>query len=540
MSPVQTVRELNFIKSNNPNIFLIPLSLETLIHCRIKGINFYDPKNYLGNYFHETALVETEKFTNSIPLFSEIVSLQSEIVAALRFFFHQIIFIEYLLKNILDEEKISYILVSGWNINSPLVYSTENYFTSRIVERFFGSRVKKINSVYQKTSAFVYDYQFKKTNKIEVLVNSFGYNFRRLSKACKRKGISASAILYNKLTNKQRIGAWLRGNNYLVNEPELKSFSEAKISVILNDIVRESLINERVEEIMPHFQTQLNKCRLIDKFLENMRPAFSASYSMRGIDGYLLERSHQLNIPSIAIPHGTIAPAFNNNDKIYKNIIGEAVFSGECTYVALQSKITKASIKTQTLKGEPIQTGNLIFSEVSQRKKNDILYAVTLKDFSGMQFFGVEMYYEFMESLSCLTKLQEATGLNVNVKLHPSASNSKDNLQILFPMLRFTTKKLSTCLKNSLLTISYSSTVIEDSLCSRVPVILFDQWKRYKHCHSETNPSVNNKAVYYVTSFDELVSTIETVSSSSNIDFTEYTVPGESSKNFESLLENYI
>ena len=34
---------------------------------------------------------------------------------------------------------------------------------------------------------------------------------------------------------------------------------------------------------------------------------------------------------------------------------------------------------------------------------------------------------------------------------------------------------------------SFSSTVIEDSLNSLRPVILFDRWKRYKHCEAETN-----------------------------------------------------
>ena len=290
----------------------------------------------------------------------------------------------------------------------------------------------------------------------------------------------------------------------------------------MNDKVKEKLINERMEEIMPHFLTQINKCRLIDKYLEDKRPSFSVSWSMRGVDGYLLEKSHQLNIPSIAIPHGTIAPAFNKSDKIYKNIIAEAIFSGVCTHVALQSKITKDALKTITVKGDPVHTGNLIFAETSQKRRKYILYAVTLKDFLGMQFFGVEMYYEFMENLTQLIKLQESTDLTVKVKLHPSASKSRDNLQMLYPMLSFTTKNLSTCLKNSLLTISYSSSVIEDSLYSEIPVILFDQWKRYQHCHAETNPSTKNKAVYYVTDMNEL------------------TDPGESSKNFESLVQDLI
>ena len=37
------------------------------------------------------------------------------------------------------------------------------------------------------------------------------------------------------------------------------------------------------------------------------------------------------------------------------------------------------------------------------RQKN-IMYAVTLKDFVGYQFYGVEMYYEFYQNLKELNK----------------------------------------------------------------------------------------------------------------------------------------
>ena len=47
-------------------------------------------------------------------------------------------------------------------------------------------------------------------------------------------------------------------------------------------------------------------------------------------------------------------------------------------------------------------------------------------------------------------------------------------------------------LNKSFVTISFSSTVIEDSLYSNVPVILFDRWGRYKHCRAEVNVKSKN------------------------------------------------
>ena len=126
------------------------------------------------------------------------------------------------------------------------------------------------------------------------------------------------------------------------------------------------------------------------------------------------------------------------------------------------------------------------------------------------------------------------------MQLHPSVVKSKEKLQKLFPVLKFSTKNITTCLKNSILTISYSSTVIEDSLYSNVPVILFDQWKRYQHCNAELDPSLKNKAIYYVTDMDGLITSIQTVISSKNSVFSEYIFTGTRSENFQALLEKLI
>ena len=55
--------------------------------------------------------------------------------------------------------------------------------------------------------------------------------------------------------------------------------------------------------------------------------------------------------------------------------------------------------------------------------------------------------------------------------------------------LIFSKDKVENLLKKTFLTISYSSTVIEDSICNKIPVILFDQWKRYKNFNSSENPA---------------------------------------------------
>ena len=86
------------------------------------------------------------------------------------------------------------------------------------------------------------------------------------------------------------------------------------------------------------------------------------------------------------------------------------------------------------------------------------------------------------------------------------------------------------------LTISYSSTAIEDSLYSYKPVILFDQWKRYQHCKAVKDLSKNNSAIYYLTDKKDLIKCVKTINDSSNIHFNEYIIEGGTKYNTLKIL----
>ena len=77
---------------------------------------------------------------------------------------------------------------------------------------------------------------------------------------------------------------------------------------------------------------------------------------------------------TLCIPHGVISESFNNNDEIYKKIIAEGVFNGESKYFAIQSKIIQNSLKTHTINGKGVKTGNLVFAQnkkkLQKTKKN--------------------------------------------------------------------------------------------------------------------------------------------------------------------------
>ena len=157
-----------------------------------------------------------------------------------------------------------------------------------------------------------------------------------------------------------------------------------------------------------------------------------------------------------------------------------------------------------------------------------------------MQFYGVETYYEFVSNLNQLNDISTQLPIPIIVKLHPSAQLLKPKLNKIYPKLVFTNESLSKLLERALVTVSFSSTVIEDSIYSRTPVILFDPWKRYKHCWAETNVNVKNKAIYYVVNTNDLINAFYIISESNYINYEEYTYPGKVDNNIKNLYETLL
>ena len=95
-------------------------------------------------------------------------------------------------------------------------------------------------------------------------------------------------------------------------------------------------------------------------------------------------------------------------------------------------------------------------------------------------------------------------------------------------------------MQESFVTINFSSTTIEDSLYCRVPVILFDQWNRYRHCESTEDPQNIKIPIYYVNNKKDLIMAINTVEKNSNYDFNRFIYDGKSKENISRTLKNIL
>ena len=150
------------------------------------------------------------------------------------------------------------------------------------------------------------------------------------------------------------------------------------------------------------------------------------------------------------------------------------------------------------------------------------------------------MFYEFFKNLKIFEEISKKTGLKFIINIHFSHKESKEMLKKIFPVLIFTSKKIDGLIKKSFATISYSSTSIEDSLTNRVPVILFDNWKRYKHCDATTNLNGNDSPIYYINNPEDLSTCLEILKEKyiNRINFEKVIYSSNLNQNFKNLFKS--
>lgn len=556
----QSVEELKFILEKVPaSTVCVPLSLHTQLYCIKNKLHFYNALNFINKKFYEKGLLESENLTNKLN-FGSLTNEShiKEYTAIIRSRFFSTIFLNELIEKISRQEKIEEIFVSGWNSYSSR-NQTKNHFISYLTENLFlDKRITKLSvsdSDREKFSPRMQkDYIILNKNlsaeKNYILINNIGYNFKRIILTLFKKNYYILVPEFDKFFGRSKISFFKKKILSLFKviiiefdskpKKEQKKFSIPDIDFSYEGKNLSKILNYRKEQELGNLIKLKNIYEGIDVLFDKIVIKLVLVNIMRGIGGYYLEKSKEKNIPSVSIPHGTLSENFDNYDKIFKKMMSDAQINKNARCLAVQSKIAKDFVKAFNIEQDCIESGNLIFGEVTNVKRKKIVYAVTLKEFTSIRYSGIEMYHEFLDNLYFLDDCAKKNNIKILIKLHSSANHCFKDLKEIFKNLEFTKKKIDHILKYSLVTISFSSTVIEDSLYSGVPVILLDRWKRYKHCKAQENVKKKNSAVYYVTNENDLIECINTIKKSDQISFKEYIFEGNAKLNIKKLMQRFL
>ncbi len=553
----QSVSELKFLLKKVPkisNLFCLPLNLPIQLYCIEKKIPFINPILYINKKFHKEAIFSSEKMVKKIKFdksykFSEKIN----VVTFLRFYFNSIIFLIEIINQINKKEKINQIFVSGW-FNYKDTFSTENYYISFILKKLFRKKIVEVDKQNIRLPKFNYKIKYLiKTKKLTenskiIILSNLGYNFFRILKYLfkrKEKFLVFSPFNSEISVFKKIIFKILRIQFFsfeMIRSNEKFSFKLPKVQYKFRKFDITKLLNFRIHQEKNNILKNKLKFDCFDKFFFDIKPFLVITNNSRNLDGLILDFAYKKAIPFFCIPHGTISAYFNKFDKIYKKIIAESITYPNSIFIS-QSKISRWFFnKEKNFYKKNILSGNILFAEKSRTasKGNSILYAVTMKDFKSIQFLGVEMYYEYLDNLYILNKLSEKNNLRIIVKNHPAIRNLTKKMQLIFKNLIFSDKKIQTLLNDAFCTVSFSSSVIEDSLHFKKPVILLDRWNRYKHCKIFKIKNSKNPVIQYATDEKKFINCIETLYKNKKTNFGYYTKPENSKSNIANLLDKFV
>ena len=548
------------IKEKDNDVYWLPLDLDVFLYCYNNKLKFIDPINLVDNKFQQDAILSLAKLEKEIEKINfKYKILNKEASLLLRHYLSSVIFIYEVINKI---QNLKSIYVSGWDIyEGPNLNKTKkkNYFITNIIHYLFPKKeiiylTEKKKNTDLKTINFNYVYKFsdiKLSNKKNILMTNRIYNFKRIIiyflKNKKTKCYlpffpEDQTNLKDHLLNFIGIKRINFKKSYSSKKIRLSSFSIKKIKFKYKSKDLSDLANVRLHQLKPFFIDQEIKSNAVKKMLEHFKFDLVVSNFVRKTAGMFIENSIKLKLKSFCISHGTVSESYDKFDSIYKKIILDSVVDVNSDFIAAQSKLaTKGLLHFKIKKNKILNTGNILFSENNDavlKKKTKILYAVTNKNFFNIQFCGVEQYYEFFSNLMFLDSIAKNNDLEILVQIHPSYQNLKTNLIQTFKNLSFSCDNIRINLKKSFVAVSFSSSAIEDSLFSKVPVILLDRWKRY--LHFKPKKSSKESVLYYTNKKSEFVNAINKVKKMKKYNFSEYIFEGKSNTNIERVFNKIL
>jgi len=254
--------------------------------------------------------------------------------------------------------------------------------------------------------------------------------------------------------------------------------------------------------------------------LKRLQPKLLMSMYSRGIYYMMGELSIILDFPSLNISHGTHVPPNNIFEEIENYNLGTSVILNTYKHVAVQTPWTDKFLNYFQDKRPRILSGPLLYSRkntlLRDEKRKEItgssdtsrivIHATTQKIRTGMRFHITETLDEYILSLSDIVNaVNKLEDVYLVIRPHPICELTCDDFYRLLPAgsrVRIMEKgSFADSLSIADLLVSYSSTCIEEALQNRIPVVLFDKWKRYNHFNiketKDTEGLARNPVFYF-------------------------------------------
>ena len=534
----QTPEEADLVAGLQSEVVVLPFDLVTRLHCEVLGYRFLDFSEIFDPRYH----FEIESYgccvTDGMSFASKTKSVASEARYIVRYFAYQIGLVEKIVTAAINYLKVDQVLVSGWRRQTAKLLSKENLVLSEIACALFPNLVTELDPQETRFCVAVSEYAIPKIQPVENCIASVGYNFSRLTRVAKSLGQPTAIISFDKPSLRSRTADLLRGLIRAEFKKTNTSFVGKTLHFDFTKVEHAALLDMLMSNVSSHLMDLEQRSIAIRRFVDQTNFNATFAFACRSESGFLLQSADEQQRRSVLISHGTVSNSLGRGDQNYKKVIAEAVFTGDCGEVAVQSKICERAVDFLKPQGAPIKTGNLIFASGNRKENAYFLYAVTVKDFYSMQFVGVETYWEHLAVLKALNSLTKCLSLPILVSLHPAAMVACGYLKNKFPHLKFSTRPIQPLLAKAAATISFSSTSIEDSLYSGVPVVLFDQWQRYQHCYVIPSAIGDYGAITYVNSSEELCDVLCTLASRQveSPRFGDYVSSSDWQENFRRLL----
>ena len=246
----------------------------------------------------------------------------------------------------------------------------------------------------------------------------------------------------------------------------------------------------------------------IRMLLNTLRPSLVFANGSRIDDMITGELCRAAHIPSMMVTHGSHPPPSGEAEYYELGEHGRRIINAPYGFTALQSPVAEDFRKVFPTETEGVKTGPLIWAVAKDWGRSAtlkdrmlgehwegrvIVHAGTPKaERDGMRFHVYETLDEYLQAIRDLVAaVEQVPEARVIVKFRPTPELS---LEDLVTLVKFSEKSMVSVDEPLLdvlgftdLLVSFSSTVIEEALQNRVPVLLYGGEGRYQHIRA---PSV--------------------------------------------------